>query len=170
MTHHHLSFPTSPGRRVLPAALELTRRLDEEIRLLPRRRRLRRPTDRRPRAGAPTRRRRRSEHHRRLPPAAAIRERASTTVATVVGAHRSSRARRAARLPGRDARARATGDDVSRVRAQRSERRGARERAASCFAAIITFGLSACCCPHSFKDTYHHCANCSRVLAFAKMA
>lgn len=42
--------------------------------------------------------------------------------------------------------------------------------ASTCFAAILTFGLSLCCCPSSFKDTYHHCANCSRVLAFAKMA
>jgi hypothetical protein len=42
--------------------------------------------------------------------------------------------------------------------------------ASTCFAAILTFGLSLCCCPSSFKDTYHHCANCSRVLALAKMA
>ena len=42
--------------------------------------------------------------------------------------------------------------------------------AASCFAAILTFGLSACCCGDAFKDTYHHCPQCSKVLACAKMA
>lgn len=42
--------------------------------------------------------------------------------------------------------------------------------AASCFAAILTFGLSACCCGDAFKDTYHHCPRCSAVLACAKMA
>jgi hypothetical protein len=42
--------------------------------------------------------------------------------------------------------------------------------AASCFAGILTFGLSACCCGDAFSDTYHHCANCSAVLAFAKLA
>ena len=42
--------------------------------------------------------------------------------------------------------------------------------AASCFAGILTFGLSALCCGDAFSDTYHHCANCSAVLAFAKMA
>ncbi|CAL57702.1 LPS-induced tumor necrosis factor alpha factor [Ostreococcus tauri] len=42
--------------------------------------------------------------------------------------------------------------------------------ASACFAAIVTFGLSACLCGDSFSDTYHHCAQCDAVLAMAKMA
>lgn len=42
--------------------------------------------------------------------------------------------------------------------------------AASCFAAILTFGLSSLCCRDAFADTYHHCANCDAVLAYAKLA
>ena len=42
--------------------------------------------------------------------------------------------------------------------------------AASCFAAILTFGLSSICCRDAFADTYHHCANCDAVLAYAKLA
>lgn len=42
--------------------------------------------------------------------------------------------------------------------------------AASCFAAILTFGLSSVCCRDAFADTYHHCANCDAVLAYAKLA
>lgn len=42
--------------------------------------------------------------------------------------------------------------------------------AASAFAMIVTFGLSACLCPNDAADTYHHCANCDAVLACAKLA
>ena len=42
--------------------------------------------------------------------------------------------------------------------------------AASCFAAILTFGLSSVCCRDAFADTYQHCANCDAVLAYAKLA
>jgi len=42
--------------------------------------------------------------------------------------------------------------------------------AASTFALILTFGLSACLCPNDVADTYHHCANCDAVLAGAELA
>jgi len=42
--------------------------------------------------------------------------------------------------------------------------------AAFCFAAMLTFGLSACFCDDAYRDTYHHCARCSSVVACAKLA